>query len=109
MEKELDKFDDSFIACNVVLSILAMLLSIIPSFVMWFLCAWASSMGNHAAYFYLLIPAAFYIMWICVCFVADEIKDHQNLTKKTPLFLINIFLTIPLFIFYLYIFIRLRF
>lgn len=108
MKNELTKIDKTFIAFNVVLAILGSLLSIIPTFAIYVICLFGAhgfyAGGYHPEiYLYLLIPAGFYLLWICTigAGINANIKKETS-TAILVLFFFNILLTVFLLGFYLY-------
>lgn len=113
MKNELTKTDNAFIKFNVILSTLGALLSVFPSICFFVLCTLMAyglpNAANPIFYGFMIIPLGFYMLWVYVLWVASDIKNEQTFMSKMPLFIFNILLTVPLLIFYLVIFLRLKF
>lgn len=115
MENELIESDNSFIKINIILALLGAVLTIIPTLIFYVICLFGAhgvdAGGHHPeVYLYLLIPGGFYLLWICtiIAAISANIKREIN-TTKLVLFFFNIVLTIPLLVFYLIIFFKLKF
>lgn len=115
MENELIETDNSFIKSNIILALLGAILTIIPTLIVYVLCMFGvhgyDGRGfNPSAYSILLIPIGLYSIWICtiIAAISANIKKEISIAKSV-LFFFNIILTVPLLIFYLIIFFRLKF
>lgn len=114
MNRELSEFNNLFIKLNVFLSIIGALLSILPTFLIYILIqfmvhGYKMPSSNPHAYFLLLIPAAFYSLWIYILGTSRNINDSKAYLKKLPWLIINTIITSSLLIFYLTIFLKLKF
>jgi hypothetical protein len=101
-----EKIDKDFISLNQILSVVAMILSIIPCFLFWVAYEFFKSYGN-SQYMLIIIPFCLYFMWITTIITGHKaVKINKIGVKTNILLVINSLISIPLLLGYVWIILR---
>lgn len=103
MGTELNKIERCLVDVNIISSAFAIILSIAPTLFFYFFALIFFQKINTIGTFMILAPIVFFAMWSSVIRFCVKAKEENEIgLKKIILFVINLILTIPLLLFYMF-------